>query len=47
VIDIEAVSQFLTIVCKEIRKGHFILEPRRDIDIGSKIINYKQALLDL
>jgi hypothetical protein len=46
-IDLKAVTYFLSAVRKEILKGNFKLEPRRDIDIGSRIVTFKQALVDL
>lgn len=46
-IDYKIVKSFLKIVRTEIEKRNFILVPRKDIDIGSRIVNYKEALLDL
>lgn len=46
-IDLVAVTYFLNVIKKEILRNNFILEPRKDIDIGYKIVNYKEALLDL
>lgn len=46
-IDYNIVESFLKVVRNEIKKRNFILIPRNDIDIGTKVINYKEALLDL
>lgn len=46
-IDYKLVESFLKMVRNEIKKRNFMLIPRKDIDIGDRIVNYKEALLDL
>ncbi len=46
-IDKIAVDFFLRTVKREINKGNWYLVPRNNIKYEGKIVNYKQALLDL
>lgn len=45
--NIDMVERFLTITRKCIKKNQMILVNRNHIDIGGKIVNTKQALVDL
>jgi len=45
-LDNKTVELFLKQMRKELKKGHLRIIPRK-VDIGNKIINHKQALLDL
>ena len=46
-INYNTIELFLETVKKEIKKRNFILVPRKNIDIGTKVIDYREALLDL
>lgn len=46
-IDINAVKQFLNVAKREIANSNYVLRKRKDIDIGTSVVDYREALLDL
>ena len=45
--DEKVVELFLKTVYREVNNGNWFLVPRKDIRYDGKIVNYKQALIDL